>query len=191
MASMNDLTVAGSSQGTSLPPHALTSRPNALALAKALRRRWLLASSAGLICTGFAAIAAWILLPNPKYTARTEMLVPQDDRFLLPTSEPRRDLVSHQKTQVALVKSRWVLDAALKPQRRPDGSEFKLSNRSMLSELSEPVEEWLEKHLQAEFLNATEILRISISGDRPAEQVALVNQVREAYQREVLDREFN
>lgn len=138
--SVDDRSIAGTSRAPSLPPALLSARPNALALAKALRRRWLLACGWGLIVAGLAALVTWFSLAQ-KYTARTAMFVPLVDRFLLPTSIPKPDLVSHQKTQVALAKSRWLINAALKPQRQPDGSELRLAELSMLRDLEEPVEE--------------------------------------------------
>ena len=61
-----------------------------------------------------AAAATWHFLPPTKHSARTLLRVPPERRFLLNTAEPVTDLAGHQKNQIALVKSRLVLNAALK-----------------------------------------------------------------------------
>jgi capsular exopolysaccharide synthesis family protein len=119
-------------------------------------------------------------MPTPKYTARTLLRVPPEGRFLLSTSEPVPDMVNHQKTQVILVKTRLVLNSALK--------QPKVAELSMVREHVDPVE-WLEKQVQADFTVAPEVLRIAMSGDRPDELVILVDAIREAYRREILDKE--
>ncbi len=52
----------------------------------------------------------------------------------------------------------------------------------------DPIE-WLEKELQVDFANGSEILRISMSGEEAAVPMVLVNAVTQAYLDEVVDDE--
>src|SRR5579859_3077931 len=52
------------------PPPGLSAAPDAMALVKALKRRWFLALSLGCLAAGLAAVAAWYVVP-PKFLAVT------------------------------------------------------------------------------------------------------------------------
>jgi capsular exopolysaccharide synthesis family protein len=174
----DQLPSTGSTVVTTIP-NALSSRPNLLALLKALRRRWVLASFAGVICAGVAASATWFLLPL-KHTAQTLVQVPLDFPMILEYKREHTDLLNHQKNQVSLVKSRLVLNSILK---NP-----KVAELSVVREQPDPLD-WLERNVQADFNIAGAIMRISISGDRPQELVVLVDAVREAYLKEFIEKE--
>lgn len=100
---------------TGLPAVLLTS-PTMLRLMKALRRCWLRATVVGVIVAGVAAFVAWSVIPTSTHTARTLLRVPPISTVLFRLNEPVPNLGDHQRTQVALAKSRLVLNAAL---RRP------------------------------------------------------------------------
>jgi capsular exopolysaccharide synthesis family protein len=153
---------------------------NALALFQAFRRRWLLALSVGIVCAALAATGTYFFLPPPKHNVRTLLVVPPGSPFLFKTAEAIPDLASHQRTQVAMIKSRLVLNSAL---RDPEVARLKVVESRV-----EPVE-WLEKEVQVDFSVAPEILRISMSDHTTAELVVLVNAIRTAYIKEVVERE--
>jgi capsular exopolysaccharide synthesis family protein len=180
---MNPPHPTGTASDTVAPsalPAALSSTPNALSLAKALRRRWLMAMSLGSVLAAIAGAAAIYLVPPPKHTARTAIKVPPGSPFLFKTAEAVPNILDHQRNQVAAVKSRLVLNSALK--------QPKVSELETIRAQPEPLE-WLEKELQADFTVAPEVLKISISGDNPTDLVAIVDAVREAYRKEVLEKE--
>lgn len=85
-------------------------------------------------------------------------------------------LWSHE-TQLALVKSRFVLSASL---RKPGVSQLEY-----LREKEDRLT-WLKRHVEARFLDNTEILEIAMSGDDPSQLVTLVNAVKDAYMEEVV-----
>lgn len=176
---MSDLIPSTNGSVPTTLPTALNSRPNALALLKALRRRWLLAAFAGVLCAVLAATATWYFFPQ-KYTALTTVQVPIDFPVVLPYRAPQIDLVNHQRNQISLVKSRLVLNTALKDRR--------VAELSVVREQTDPLD-WLERQLQADFFIAGEILRISITGDRPQELIVLVDSVRDAYLKEFREKE--
>lgn len=161
-------------------PLVLSAPPNPWALIKALRRRWRMAVFVGLLLAIAAAAACFFLLPPPKHTARTLVRIPPGNPFLFRTSETVPEIGDHQRNQIAMVKSRLVLNSALKDRRVVD--------LELLKDKSDPIE-WLERELQADFALAPEVMRIMLVGDLPADMALLINVVREAYFREILEKE--
>ncbi|MBI1915853.1 MAG: polysaccharide biosynthesis tyrosine autokinase, partial [Planctomycetes bacterium] len=164
------------------PPAAL----GAGAVVQALRRRWFLALTVATLSVTAAAGAAWVFL-KPACTVRSYLLVastPPKIAFKTTDNEGegRNDFASYQKTQAALVKSRLVLTTAL---RKPQIAEL-----SVVREQPDAIE-WLEKELRVDNLPGTELLEISIKGDRPEELTALVNEITKAYIGEIVEKEKN
>jgi hypothetical protein len=145
---------------------------------------WLSAVAVGVIVAGVAAAAVWVFLPVTKYTVRTLLRVPPGGTFLFKTNEPVPALSDHQRTQVALVKSRMVLTQALK---NLEGRDLE-TIRNMLRAGDNPVE-WLEENVQADFSVAPEVLKIAVSGYNRDELIAIVQAIHKAYKETVLDRE--
>src|SRR5262249_40467367 len=90
------------------------------------------------------------------------------------------DFTNYQRSQVALVKSREVLNSILK--------EKEVASLPLIRERAAPVE-WLERSLQVDFSIAPEIMSISLSGDRPEELKVIVDTVRNVYLRDIVGRE--
>jgi len=166
--------------GHRAPPAALSSAPNLLGLLQALRRRWVLAVGLGILVATAASSAMWVLRPVT-FTARTMLHVAPTPYYVLwRNAEGGTDFGSYQRAQVALVKSRLVLNSAL---RDP-----KVAALLCVREQVEPVE-WLEKMVQADFSIAPENLRITITGEEASELKILVAAVRDAYKTEIAEKE--
>jgi capsular exopolysaccharide synthesis family protein len=159
-----------------------------IALLNALRRRWPLALGAGLLCAAVAAGAAYALVPTEKYTARAMLHVNSvPPRILLNVREVYPDYGAYQRTQLALIKSRLVLNAALKGEYVDSrGAKHEVARLPGIAQHADPIE-WLEQELQVDFANGSEILRISMSSDEAEEPMVLVNAVTQAYRDEVVD----
>ncbi len=165
------------------PPAVLAAPPDALRLLRGVRRRWLLALSLSVLGGVIAAGATWLFLPAPEATARALLHVDSTPPWVVfNKAEGQSNFQSYQRTQVALVKSRLVLNAAL---RSPAVAGF-----SIIRDSIDPVA-WLQKELVVDFSVAPEILRIALSGDRPEEQKVLVEQVTHAYLEEIVNKEGN
>src|SRR5437899_5403729 len=83
-------------------------------LFRALRYRWPSALVLGILLGSASAIAAWFLLP-PKYTASVLLQIASAEPLLLPdTFRAGLDSAYYQNTQVALIKSRPIILAALR-----------------------------------------------------------------------------
>jgi capsular exopolysaccharide synthesis family protein len=147
---------------------------------RALRRRWLLALTLVVFLGPLATAAAWYLVPV-RHSARALFHVKSIQPALLyPTAEGASQFLNYQRTQLALVKSRLVLNAALK---QPG-----VAHTAILSNQPSPVE-WLEQAIKADYSIAPEVLRISLAGDSQEELVLIVNAVSTAYQNEIVDKE--
>jgi capsular exopolysaccharide synthesis family protein len=156
----------------------LTAAPNPASLLIALRRRWLVAATVGILLAGGASVGVWTWMPPAKATART--LVNIQGTSWLWKDSAQHTSTTDPRTHIALLKSRLVLTSALK--------QPKVAALDCIRKNPEPVE-WLEKELQADFSAAPDVLRISLSGDNPSELITLVNEIRDAYKREVIDKE--
>lgn len=157
--------------------------PNAEELLRALKRRWLVALLGSLIAGGAAAAGVWAFLPISNLTARALLHVEASPpAVVFAKGESRADFQSYQRTQVALVKSRLVLNAAL---RNPD-----VANIAVIRDSVDPVA-WLQKELQVDFSVAPEILRIALSGSHAEELEVIVDRVAKAYLDEIVNKEDN
>lgn len=164
---------------TSLPP-ALNASLDAGALVTALRRRWLLAITLSVTLASAVGAGVWFGIP-PRYTVQSTMLVAASRPYVVQPLEGREQFSDYQRTQMALVKSRRVLNAAVRDDPRV------LKTRLVHSQ-QDPMG-FLEKEVVADFKLAPQILRISMVGDDPEEQTVIVNAVREAYLKEIVNRD--
>jgi capsular exopolysaccharide synthesis family protein len=162
-------------------PALLSPAPTIVTLLWALRRRWVLAASLGALSAASAFAVGWFATPT-RYTAKALLDVAANPpKVIFNTNENRIDpFHTFQKKQLALVRSRPVVAAAL---RQP-----KVAELSAVREQLDPVE-WLEQRVQGDYSVAPEILRISMTGDRPQELVVLVDAVTEAYLQEIVNKE--
>lgn len=145
--------------------------PNALDLLKALRHRWILALTLGLLLAGGAAFATRAILPAPEYSAQSLLHVAgKPPHIIFKTGESQANFATYQQTELTLLKSRQVLNAAL---RNESVVPLQLDQRH-----PDPVA-WLEGKIQANYRG--EVLRIAMNGPNPNEVAVLVNAVTEAY----------
>ena len=171
--------VQGSGLWSPAIPPANAPSINILGLVKALQRRWTLALVLGLFCAAVVGVGAWLVVPPSQYTARTLLHVKAiKPKIIFPTTETQSDYGTFQRTQVAMIKSRLVLNAAL---RQPDLGKLEVVRRQV-----DPVD-WLEEGTKVNFPGGSEILEISMSGDDPDALTAAVNAVSNAYVTEVVD----
>lgn len=144
----------------------------------ALRRRWLLALCLGLVVGTLSAIGMWALFPQSS-SAKALFQVSAEQETVLRNDQPNmQGFENLKKTQLALLKSNFVLSAAI---RNP-----KVGGLSALAGEKDQVD-WLQRNLSVEFPQNGELLEITLAGDElPDELKILVNAVSEAYEKEVL-----
>jgi succinoglycan biosynthesis transport protein ExoP len=146
------------------------------------RRRWFLRLVGAVAVGVVVATVTGALLPKPWPTVRTLLRIPLPTPILVRGGASLPDLPSHQRNQIALCKSRLVLGSAL---RDPT-----VRNLPVLAEQIEPIA-WLEREVQVDFSIAPEIMRIAMTGMETSDLVVLVNAIREAYKREVVDSQIS
>lgn len=145
-----------------------------------LRRRWLMAICLGLVVAGASIIGLWFLFPES--TSATALFSVSAKPYSLVFEEvhgnENRDFEILQRTQLAYLKSHFVLQAALR-----------LPGIETLSALAgEPDKvQWLMDELITSFQEKSEILSIALSSDEDSEDLRkLVDAVAKAYQDEVV-----
>jgi succinoglycan biosynthesis transport protein ExoP len=136
---------------------------------------------------GAALIGAglWFVLARPKSMVRSLVFVSAKDPYILIPKNDGTKFEVYQRAQAALVKSRFVISAALK-QREPEP----VANLAIIQKQPDPIQ-WLEKELQVDFSVSPETMRISLRGDNTQEMIILVNAVTKAYLNEIVDKEKN
>jgi capsular exopolysaccharide synthesis family protein len=155
--------------------------PNALALPKALRRRWLLAATCGLLASILAAAGVWFGMPM-KYTASTILHVSvKEPKVLGGDAFPSSEFSIYQKTQASMITSRLVLNAVLK---NPE-----VAKLSILPGNPEAQIDWLQQELKVDFKTGPEFMRVSMVGYQPEEMKILLNAVTTVYLKEVVYKE--
>ena len=153
---------------------------NPQGLLLAFKRRWRTALVIAIPVAAIAAVAAYLTTPAP-YTAFALLRVAAvEQRLVFKTAEEVTDFQTYRRTQMALIKSRFVMNAAL---RKPN-----IGTLSMVRDEDFPVA-WLEQAIQVDAHESPEILRISLTGDRPTELALIVNAVKDAYLEEVVNAE--
>ncbi|MBV9121989.1 MAG: hypothetical protein JO112_01355, partial [Planctomycetes bacterium] len=172
----------GGEPGATLPavreglvPYPPSGGPDITSILQALRRRWFLALSLGLLAASLVAVAAWFGL-HPSYTVSAQVdIAAKKPRTLTPTGDAYESDVeysTYKQTQVMRIKSRPVLNAAV---TRPEVKDLHLFNAG-----SDPAAS-LESGLKIDAHEGSEIVGISLNGPNPDQLLVLVNAVTHAY----------
>jgi succinoglycan biosynthesis transport protein ExoP len=165
------------------PVHpALKEVPSVRKLLEALRRRWVPALVVGMLLAAIVAATLWFVLPPAKHTVRSLIHMAAVTPSVLFTTKDGYSFDMYQRSQTALVKSRFVLNTAL--------GQKEVKNLKLVLELPDPVQ-WLERELRVDFSLGPEILRISMEGNDPDQLKILVNGVTRAYLDEIGNKEHN
>src|SRR5258708_7546420 len=151
-------------------PLALSSGPSIFTLIRALRRRWPLAVSLGLLVGAIAAGATWWFLPQPKFVAMRRVRVLSNPDWVLDRGADRSAPGdSFQRVQIAYVTDRLTLNQALN----------KVGDQNLKIQENIPALEWVESHIKVEF-TSPEIMQISVQGDNPTELARIIDAVVDA-----------
>jgi polysaccharide biosynthesis transport protein len=144
-----------------------------------LRRRLILAVGMGLVVAIASAIALWFVFPESSSAVALFQVESKEPTLIdFARAGDVRDFDILQKTQLALLQSHFVLQAAL---RGPG-----ISSLGALAGEVDPVQ-WLTDKLRVAFQQNSEILSITLSGNEDPEDLRkLVDAVAKAYQDEVV-----
>lgn len=146
-----------------------------------LRRRWLLATTTGLILGAAAAFGLyWAFPESSNAVARFQVKSEQDVLFKRMDETTARSYDIFKATQMAVVKSPTVLNYA-----KDDAA---LRNIKAIQEAENPLT-WLDQNINVAFEGESEYMRISLKLKESAENLkAIVNAVCEAYNQEVVSK---
>lgn len=151
-------------------PAGLTKGPDLGALLRSLRHRWMAAVAFGLPLAALSAAAAWYLL-SPKFTGFAQYRVLAMAPSLLDKNQ-RPDFTTYMKTQGNLLKSRPVIQQALKS----DG----VKKLGLEARVADPAQ-YIEEELKTEFTDQAEVLTLLYAAPDPVEAVEIVKAVSAAY----------
>ncbi|MFN4258324.1 MAG: hypothetical protein ACK4RK_03450 [Gemmataceae bacterium] len=101
--------------------------------------------------------------------------------FKTADNDGRNDFLTYIKTQAAQIKSRFVLNAALKSNP--------IQAMALLKDKTDPLG-WIEENVKVTHQSGTELLSVSIDGPYPDEQLKLVDAIMNSYIQEVIENEF-
>ncbi len=144
----------------------------------AIRRRWLPATAVGIGLATATAILAWLLLPRG-YEAVSWLRV-RSNPGSFSGNYGAGEYDQYRKTQLQLIKSPFVLNAAL---RRPG-----ISNLESLRDEKDQVT-WLTRRIEVAAPSESEVVQIRMRGENPREIQQLVNAVTQAYLSDVVNKE--
>jgi polysaccharide biosynthesis transport protein len=173
--SMIALPVAGNRSSGRQPRFMLTPAK----LVEAVLHRWKLAVFCGSILAAAGFALAWVTYV-PKFTSTASMRMESGEWRLLAKAEDRHSNGEDEfrRTQALMIKSRRVLDEVVKRDA--------IRGLSLIRKSKDPVM-WLERDLQASFINGTSIFRASLSGEIPEEVAVLVNEITEVFKSQYVD----
>ena len=139
---------------------------------------WVLALGVPIVLavTAAAVVIAWALIPT-EYTATVWLRIAGPQPDLVGNAGNGNNALADRRTQAALIRSNFVLNAAL---RKPG-----IAQLPSIRDRRDPVA-WLRDQLTVGFPGDSEILQITLSGDDPSQIVKLLNAVKDAYMEEVV-----
>ncbi|MEM9351601.1 MAG: polysaccharide biosynthesis tyrosine autokinase [Planctomycetota bacterium] len=173
----------GYGMGAPRGPEILHGSFNQTWLMNCLRRRWLLALCLGVLATAATAAVLLLLFPeSSKVTAYLQVQSkPAEKLFGQQQRMSHQEFEIFQQTQLALLKSHFVLQTAL---GRSDVSQLDAVQKE------EDAVQWLIDEMKVSFPGEGEILEIRYDGEEnPEELLLVIDAVVDAYQKEVLYKE--
>lgn len=170
------------SYGPPAIPEILHAKPGPVELLNALRRRWMVATGLGLLCGGILAALVWFLVPiRQEVVALMRIAASRPSIMGEAAGERETDFVVYKRTQAALLKSNFVLQATL---RKPE-----VKRLSVVQDHKDDILDWLSGQLLVDFPGEAEIMRVSMRGERPKDLALIVNAVKDAYMDEIVNAE--
>ena len=150
-----------------------------------LRQHLLLILFCGTLLGGGLAYTAWNVLPM-KYESYAILLVASSPNSIAAGNDPRgkADFATYINTAKSLIKSDFVLSTAL------SDAKYRISECPTLKAQKNPIK-YLEEKLVVTASEQSEVVRISLEGDQPDDVRKIVDAVKDAYYREVVEKEID
>lgn len=150
-----------------------------------LRLHWMTILFSGSLLGAMLAYAAWSLLPS-KYESYALLQVASTPSAIAAPSDPNRgktEFVTYLKTNAQLIKSDFVLNSAL------SDAKYHIADLPTLRDQKNPIK-YLDEKIVVQFSDGSEVIRVSMEGDHPDDIRKIVDAVKDAYYREVVEKEI-
>lgn len=144
------------------------------------RRRWLPAVAIGTLLASLAAASVWFFMPRG-FEAVAWLRVSAKSGMLGAAGRDGGEYEAYRKTQVALIKSPFVLTSAL---RRPG-----IADLATLREEREDPVGWLTRSIQVTAPMESEVVQVRLRGESAADIAKIVNAVTSAYLDDIVNKE--
>jgi Mrp family chromosome partitioning ATPase/capsular polysaccharide biosynthesis protein len=147
-----------------------------------LRLHWLMIVFCGTLIGTGGAILAWELLAS-KYESYALLQVSSAPTALANQNNPHQaktEFVTYLKTTSALIKSEFVLNAALRD----------IKDLPTIKAQSDPIK-YLDEELQVTWQDGSEVIRVSFKGTEPQDAKKIVDAVQNAFMNEVVQKDVN
>ncbi len=144
-----------------------------------LRLHWLMIAFCGTLLGGAGALAAWGLLAS-KYESYGMLQVSSVPTTLANQNNPqqaRTDFLTYLKTLFMLVKSEFVLNAALRD----------MKDLPTIKSQKNPIK-YLDEELVVVWMEGSEVIRITFRGHEPEDAKRIVDAVQKAFIEQVVER---
>jgi Mrp family chromosome partitioning ATPase len=167
------------------PPARTEPAPGGSMIVTYLRLHWMTILFSGALLGAVLAYAAWTLLPS-KYESYALLQVASTPSAIAPANDPNRgktEFVTYLKTNAQLIKSEFVLNSAL------SDAKYRIADLPTLREQKDPIK-YLDEKIVVQFSDGSEVIRVSLEGDRPDDVRKIVDAVKDAYYREVVEKEI-
>ena len=169
------------SYGPPARPEILSAKPNPLELLYAVRRRWTLAVGLGLLFSGIAAVALWLVIPV-KYEAFALLRVSSRQPAVLEKgASGGTEFELFKATQAQLILSNFVLNKVL--------NDPTVNRLASVQEHADDQVNWLKGELMVEYPGNNEVMRIGIRTKSKADSIQVVNKVVDVYLKEIVEHE--
>jgi Mrp family chromosome partitioning ATPase len=145
-----------------------------------LRLHWLMIVFCGTLLGTAGALLAWDLLAS-KYDSYALLQVSSVPTAVANQNNPnqaRTDFVTYLKTTSALIKSEFVLNAALR----------EIKDLPTIKSQSDPIK-YLDEELQVTWQDGSEVIRVSFKGTEPQDAKKIVDAVQKAFMNEVVQKD--
>ncbi|MBA4189889.1 MAG: hypothetical protein C0467_18045 [Planctomycetaceae bacterium] len=153
---------------------------NGLRVLTYLRLHWLMIVFCGTLIGGGGAFAAWELLSSKfeSYALLQVQSVPPTVANQNNPGQTRTDFVTYLKTTSALIKSEFVLNAALRD----------IKDLPTIKSQKDPIK-FLDEELIVNWQDGSEVIRITFKSHEPADAKKIVDAVQAAFMKEVVQKD--
>lgn len=167
-------------QAQSRPQIRPTDEANPFRILHYLRLHWLMILFWGTLLGGVAAYAAWTLLAS-KYESYALLQVSSVPAALANQNNPtqaRTDFVTYLKTTAALLRSEFVLNAALRD----------IGDLPTIRHQKNPIK-FLDEELIVQWQDGSEVVRVAFKSHDPNDARRIVDAVQKAFMAEVIQKD--